>query len=233
MRFVSLFSGIGGIDLGLERAGMECVAQVENDPWCNQILEKHWPAVPRWEDIHDLDPKELPDHDLIAGGFPCQDISTANSRTPRAALDGERSGLWWKFDRVVAACRPRRVLVENVATNWRSWVPTVQRRLAIHGYWTAPLVLYAGSVGAPHQRGRVFVVGDTDSDGESTGAIHEEVARLSPASRDSGHWRLPPPEPLRMDDGVSHGMDRLRGLGNAVVPQVAELVGRMIMETSR
>ncbi len=110
MRFVSLFSGIGGIDLGLERAGMTCVGQVENDPWCNQILEKHWPTIPRWQDIHDLDPKELPDHDLIAGGFPCQPVSLAGARL---AQDDPR-WLWPEFVRIVRVVRPRYVVVENV-----------------------------------------------------------------------------------------------------------------------
>ena len=110
MRFVSLFSGIGGIDLGLERAGMECVGQVEYDPWCNQILEKHWPDTPRWQDIHDLDPEELPDHDLIAGGFPCQPVSLAGKRL---AQDDPR-WLWPEYLRIIRVVRPRYVLVENV-----------------------------------------------------------------------------------------------------------------------
>src|SRR5688572_14262480 len=111
MRFGSLFAGIGGIDLGLERAGMKCAWQVELDPFCRRVLAKHWPDVARYEDVREVGAHNLEPVDLIAGGFPCQDISNAGKR---AGIDGERSGLWSEYARIVRELRPRYVLVENV-----------------------------------------------------------------------------------------------------------------------
>ncbi len=155
MRVVSLFAGIGGIDLGLERAGMTTVAQVENDPWCNQVLEKHWPNVPRWTDIHDVDPKELPDHDIIAGGFPCQPVSIAGTRL---AQDDPR-WLWPEFHRIVRVVRPRYVLVENVPGLASAGMGDILGDLAEIGYDTEWTSVPAAAVGAPHLRWRIFIVG--------------------------------------------------------------------------
>src|SRR5215510_9060927 len=111
LTFGSLFAGIGGIDLGLERAGMECRWQVEIDPFCRQILAKHWPEVKRYDDIRKLAASDLEPVDLMAGGFPCQDLSQAGKR---AGIEGTRSGLWFEFARLVRGLRPRYVLIENV-----------------------------------------------------------------------------------------------------------------------
>ena len=112
LTFGSLFAGIGGMDLGLERAGMQCKWQVEINPYAQKVLAKHWPHVDRFEDVRAVGARELAPVDLIAGGFPCQDISHAGLR---AGIDGERSGLWSEFARLVRELRPRYVLVENVA----------------------------------------------------------------------------------------------------------------------
>ncbi len=311
MRFVSLFSGIGGIDLGLERAGMTCVGQVENDPWCNQILEKHWPTVPRWQDIHDLDPKELPDHDLIVGGFPCQPVSLAGARLAQS----DPRWLWPEFFRIVRVVRPRFVVVENVPGLASAGMGDVLGDLAQVGYDCEWQSIPAAFVGAPHLRWRIFIVGypngfdagafgrvsegpNTQSGGNSKDAAHAngdsepsstvdagprpgelvsyvnserrgtpEIFRserpgsaivrddgtsqqVADAERvglerseservfesigerlsDPGWWAVEP-DVGRVADGVPRRVDRLRGLGNAVVPQVAELVGRMIMDT--
>jgi DNA (cytosine-5)-methyltransferase 1 len=100
------------MDLGLERAGWQCVGQVEKDEYRQRVLAQHWPSVPRWGDVTALDPADLPPCDLIAGGFPCQDISQANAE--RTGLAGARSGLFWELVRVVRAVRPRWLLIENV-----------------------------------------------------------------------------------------------------------------------
>ena len=225
MRFGSLFAGIGGFDLGLEAAGMVCAWQVEQDPYCRVILEARWPDVPRYGDVRNV--SHPPAVDLIAGGFPCQDISNAHTNGARRALDGERSGLWTEFLRIVDETRPRWVVVENVAAPQR-WVPDVRAGLAGHGYASVPLELSAGSFGAPHKRPRVFVVAHADGEGEPLGALHAQVAGLRPVSGRSGPWRLPPPGGFRVADGVPRGMDRCRVLGNAVVPAVVEWLGRQI-----
>ncbi len=99
MRFGSLFSGIGGIDLGLQRAGMRCKFQVEIDPFCQRVLEKHWPAVRRFEDVTQVSPATLPKVDVLAAGFPCQDLSKANNHGARS-ISGKRSGLFYEVSRI-------------------------------------------------------------------------------------------------------------------------------------
>ena len=232
MNVLSLFSGIGGLDLGVQRAGMTIAGQVEIDPWCRTVLAKHWPEVPRHDDVRTAaawwGPRQA---DLVAGGFPCQDSSNAHTNGIRTALAGAKSGLWHAFAAVIAELRPRWIIAENVAA-WRRWVPGVRADLAALGYASVPLEVPAGSRGAPHPRPRVFVVAHADSEGESLRAIHAQVAGLRPVSGDRGDWRQPFTGPVRVDDGLPCRMDRLRGLGNAVVPQVAEHIGRMIMEAA-
>src|SRR4051812_35828247 len=109
MKFVSAFTGIGGFDLGLERAGMRCVEQIEIDRFCTKVLEQHWPDVKRKGDIRSV--KKIKDCDLLCGGFPCQDVSQAGRR---AGLAGERSGLFFEFVRLVETHKPRWLVVENV-----------------------------------------------------------------------------------------------------------------------
>src|SRR6476660_8578618 len=111
MTYGSLFSGIGGMDLGLDRAGLTCKWQVEIDPFCRKILAKHWLHVKRYGDIRTVDGRDLEPVDLLAGGFPCQDLSQAGKR---AGIEGTRSGLWFEFARIIGELRPRYVLVENV-----------------------------------------------------------------------------------------------------------------------
>ena len=103
MRIGSLFSGIGGLELGLERAGLgHTVYQVEADPFCRAILAAHWPEAQRFDDVRTVG-AELPAVDLLCGGFPCQDVSSAGKR---AGLDGARSGLWHHFARIASETRP-------------------------------------------------------------------------------------------------------------------------------
>jgi DNA (cytosine-5)-methyltransferase 1 len=232
MNYLSLFSGIGGIDLGLDRAGMTCVGQVEKDPYCRSVLDRHWPGVPKHDDVHTASAwwleKTRPAVDLVVGGFPCQDISNAHTNGSRLALEGRKSGLWRLFADIVEAVGPGWVLVENVGA-WRRWVPGVRRDLHNLGYASLPVQVSAGSVGAPHKRPRVLVVAHANSQGEPLRAIHAEVAGLRPLPRGGGYWRGTQPRALRVAHGVPGQMDRLRALGNAVVPQVAERIGRLIL----
>jgi len=172
MRFGSLFSGIGGIDLGLERAGMECQWQVEIDAYRCEVLARHWPNVRRYEDVRDCGDAEKPSKarkqylgqlgsvDLICGGFPCQDVSTAGKR---AGLRAERSGLFFEFARIVGELRPKWFLVENVpglySSNAGKDFDTVIGTLAELGYGLAWRVLDSQYFGVPQRRRRVFIVG--------------------------------------------------------------------------
>lgn len=229
----SLFSGIGGLELGLERSipGAHVAWQCEIDPFCRAVLAKHWPGVTRYEDVRALG-TSTPVVDILCGGFPCQDVSSAGIRR---GLSGERSGLWYEYLRVVSALRPRFVVVENVASGKSLWLPQVKEGLQALGYGTRAYALSASDVGAPHLRRRVFVVATnparySNGEGKSTKPIHGEVAELRGVASGASTWATPPLF-RGVGDGIPGRLDRsrrLKMLGNAVVPQCAEVIGRII-----
>ena len=180
--FGSLFAGIGGFDLGLGRAGMDCAWQVENDAKCNDVLARHWPDVKRYGDVNDVG-KELGAVDLICGGFPCQDVSVAGKG---AGLAGERSGLWFQFHRILAELKPGWVVVENVpgllSNNRGGDFAIVIRGLAELGYLSAWRVHNAQYHRVAQRRRRVFVVGHL-GDGCAAEVLFE---------REGGTWDSPP-----------------------------------------
>jgi len=153
--FGSLFSGIGGLDLGLERSGMSCRWQVEINDYARTILKQHWPTVKRYGDIRTINAGGLERVDCLAGGFPCQDISNAGNRE---GIDGARSGLWVEYLRIVHALRPRVVLVENVAALLLRGIDRVLGALAEIGYDAEWRVLDSQFFGVPQRRRRVFIV---------------------------------------------------------------------------
>jgi DNA (cytosine-5)-methyltransferase 1 len=317
MRFGSLFSGIGGIDLGLERAGMECAWQVENNPYCVKVLEKHWPNVRRYGDIKEVDWSSIEAVDLICGGFPCQPVSVAGRRVAQA----DDRWLWPHFADAIRHLRPEYVLLENVpgllSAGGGTAFAEVLGDLATCGYDTEWDCIPASACCAPHLRYRVLLVAYPidpgpqgrqpelgrqvgkrtqptnqgrpddvpDAEGGGAGSVSEKPRRSSKAPTNSdrsgqgmahadgngrgqpppnpravGHGGNPPsercrarpmvfpdrltfhatimrtswwavePDVGRVAHGVPHRVDRLRGLGNAVVPQVAEWIGRRIME---
>ena len=157
MTIGSLFAGIGGFDLGFERAGHETIWQVEIDKTCNKVLAKHFPNAKHYEDVKET--HDLPAVDLVCGGFPCQDLSVAGKRT---GLAGARSGLWHEFHRVLSEVRPQFAVVENVpgllSSNGGRDFATVVSGLVELGYRVAWRVLDAQYFGVPQRRRRVFVV---------------------------------------------------------------------------
>ena len=155
MRYGSLFSGIGGLDLGFDLAGFVCAWQVENDPFCRRVLDKHWPTVPKFGDVQTVGNHNLEPVDIVIGGFPCQDLSQAGKRR---GLGGERSGLWFEFARVVREVVPRFVVVENVPGIFVSGLGRVLGDLAASGYDAEWFCLSANSQGAPHIRDRAFII---------------------------------------------------------------------------
>ncbi len=242
MTFGSLFAGIGGMDLGLERAGMECRWQVEIDPFCQKVLTKHWPKVPKYGDITKLDGSELERVDLICGGFPCQDISLQGAVWgERMGVErGERSGLWTPMRRIIRLVRPGFVIVENVSAILGNGLGIVLGQLAEIGYDTWWDCLPASAFGAAHQRDRAFVVAHDCSQRIQRG-WQETIRRISPLSREQDERRttdlrkrsdLPTPLFRGSRDGIPDWMDRLHGVGNAVYPDVAEWIGRRIMEAT-
>jgi DNA (cytosine-5)-methyltransferase 1 len=238
LTFGSLFAGIGGLDLGLERAGMRCAWQVEIDDYAQKVLSKHWPNVPRFGDIRECDRFNLASVDVIAGGFPCQDVSEAGKGE---GITGTRSGLWGEFARLIGELRPRYALVENVSALLGRGMGRVLGDLAAIGYDTEWSVVSACALGAPHTRERVFIVAYPqrerwiDTGQNFNRVIHESLHAWSFNVYRRGHisgriWPFPSAGHERVADGLPTRMDRLRGLGNAVVPQVAEYVGRAILD---
>lgn len=154
---VSLFSGIGLLDLAAQRAGFEIVAQVEIEEAAVRVLEARFPGVRRYRDVREVGAAQLPrDVDLIVGGFPCQDASSAN--TQGRGLDGERTGLWREYRRIIEEARPRWVLIENVARLLSRGAARVVQDLAALGYDAEWDVVGAAHVGAPHLRERWWCV---------------------------------------------------------------------------
>ncbi len=259
MRFGSLFSGIGGLDLGLERAGMTCVWQSEIDPYASRVLAKHWPNTPNLGDINGIEWNRVPPVDVICGGYPCQPFSYAGHRN---GADDSRH-LWPRFCDAIRVVRPRFALLENVPGHLSLGFGQVLADLAACGYDAQWDCIPAAAVGAPHLRDRVFVIatpqavgGDTNSDSKPDGTLNataepwptpmahtngerfpqRESAGLTNKSvigdrstNERRHVWEPEPRVGRVADGIPHRVDRLRGLGNAVVPQVAEHVGNIIM----
>lgn len=151
----SLFSGIGGMDLGLEQAGLKVAWQVEADPYARNILRKHWPDVPLHHDVRHVGASCLAPVDIIAGGFPCQDISVAGKQE---GIDGEKSGLWREFARIIGQLRPRFVIIENVPQLQHLGLGTVLRNLAAFGFDAEWDCFPASAFGAPHRRKRLLIV---------------------------------------------------------------------------
>jgi DNA (cytosine-5)-methyltransferase 1 len=255
LTFGSLFAGIGGMDLGLERAGMECRWQVEIDPFCQKVLAKHWPNVKRYGDIKNVDGRELEPADLICGGFPCQDLSRANNNNAigrRGITDNSRSGLWSEYFRLVCEKRPRYILVENVSAllqlddSRNSPIGRVLSDLASIRYDAEWSVFRACEVGASHPRARVFILAYPQSDG-----LEGSTAKTISRPKTDNQWNhgqlgsvcgkavfcpesteralVSEPEIVGLTNGVSRQLGELKGYGNAVVPQVAEWIGRRIV----
>ena len=275
----SLFSGIGGFDLGLERAGMKIIWQSEIDPFACKVLKKHWPNVPNFGDINKIDWTNIERPDVICGGYPCQPFSTAGKRG--GATDPRH--LWPAMFNAICLLRPRYALMENVRGHLSMGFGDVLADLASVGFDAEWQVIPAAAVGAPHKRDRVFIVaypndarvgtqrrevqrekssGEqkrevvaryvfsrrgaemADTDGEFVGQYgsSSDVANESQQwhnqrerqkTNDFRQWWEVEPDVGRVADGVSDRVDRLRGLGNAIVPQVAELVGALVVEHSQ
>ena len=258
MRVGSLFSGIGGLDLGLERAGMTVAWQSEIDPYACRVLAKHWPTTPNLGDVTTIDWRTVEPVDLICGGYPCPPFSQAGRRQGE---DDERY-LWPYVCDAIRVLRPRYALLENVTGHLSLGFGRVLGDLAEIGYDVEWDCVPAAAVGAPHRRDRVFIVahngrrlrgvGDDTGDGRAVPPqgfqrqLHRSGGREDVADtggpRLEGRWSRRPtrdrhtwaaePDVGRVADGVPHRVDRLRALGNAVVPQVAEHIGRRLMEAA-
>lgn len=231
----SLFSGIGGLDLGLERAGMKVIWQSEIDPYACRVLAKHWPEVENHGNIKHIQWGNVVRPDVICGGYPCQPFSTAGKR----AGEADERHLWPYVRDAISHLRPRYAILENVRGHLSLGGTTVIGELAAIGYDAEWRVISAASVGANHRRDRLFIVAYPTIKQGHVGQ-HENIFRSSDANWIQGtigrsrchewqcNWQTEP-SVGRVADGVPARVDRLRGLGNAVVPQVAETVGRLVV----
>ena len=156
MKGLSLFSGIGGLDLAAKAAGIEVTGMCEIAEYPREVLKRRFPDAKIVPDIHDVHGEDWRDSDIVYGGFPCQDLSVAGRR---AGLSGMRSGLWYEMLRVVSEIRPYWVLVENVRGAVSLALDSIRTGLENEGYIVWPFVLPASAFGAPHLRERLFVVG--------------------------------------------------------------------------
>lgn len=248
MKHLDLFSGIGGFALAARNLGWQTVAFCEIEPYCQAVLRKHWPDVPIYNDVRELSGASIGPVDIITGGYPCQPFSVAGKRDG----DSDDRHLWPEMYRLVLELRPAWVLGENVAGHISMGLDQVLSDLERGGYACRALVIPAVGVDAPHRRERVWVVGNSDNKGESTRPLNAEMAELrrtvadtAPVhaqgqhdgqreieSRRSSRW-IPEPDVGRVADGVSHRVDRLKALGNAIVPEVAERIFRGIRHVTR
>jgi DNA (cytosine-5)-methyltransferase 1 len=238
LTFGSLFAGIGGFDLGFERAGMKCKWQVEIDPYCRQVLWKHWPDVPKWDDVRTFPPdfSNFWNVDVLCGGFPCQDISDAGSKS---GIDGERSGLWRQYARIIRVLRPRFAVVENVAAVLDRGHERILGDMAAIGFDGEWEVLPACAFGAPHSRERMFYVFYPHGSQLRTSRTAEDqtwstVLRFSGACqpRPMESWWATEPEPCSVVYGIPGVVDEIRPYGNSVVPAASEWIGRRIVEAA-
>jgi len=250
----SLFSGIGGIELGLEWAGFDTAWQVEIDPFCNSILQKRWPNVERFSDVKLVGSHNLKPVNLISGGFPCQDLSVAAGGKERG-LHLERSGLWFEYARIIREIRPNWVIVENVPNLKTHGSDIVLGDLEEAGYtcWTS--VVGCDSFQAPFKRHRVFILAHNNSDslgsiGEGVGgaALSPELERsLAKVCQDWDGWKhelgAGDASPRRSTEesevdayargvrelyGIPDWTHRLKTLGNACTPVIPALIGAFI-----
>ena len=245
-------SGVGGLDLGLERAGMECRFQIENEPFCIRILEKRWPNVLRRVDVRDCGAHNLPWVNLFGFGFPCTDLSAALNGSHKG-LAGEYSGIFYECARIARELRPDWVLIENV-TRVKKYMAEIAAELP---HWDLEYAdLTASDFGAYTRRVRTFIVGhprdrrtrpildkaSIPSASFSTGGAKDVLPMCLPWKGGVSLERLgsclaaeTDPAGIRAGDGVSGRLDRPRylALGNAVAVPVAEWLGRRILAAAQ
>lgn len=234
----SLFSGIGGFDLGFERCGFETKWMVEQDDFCQWVLAKRFPGAYRHVDVRHVSKHNLAPVDIVCGGFPCQDISVNNPNG--VGIVGRRSGLWSEFERIIGELRPRYVVIENSPILATKGLDRCLRGLAVLGYDAEWHRLGVSPIGAPHHRQRLWILAypaslrQQRSWGENGLLTQESWSRWVAKSGESNWW-TEQPEPQRVDDGFPGRLDkdwtrRVQVTGNAVVPQLVEWIGTQIKE---
>lgn len=251
----SLFSGIGGIELGFQRAGFKTKWFIECDKYAKEIIRKNFRDAIIYDDITKVNFRSIPKVDILTGGFPCQDISSSGKR---AGITGSKSSLWKYYSKAIRILRPRFAFIENVSILINRGLDVVLADLASIGYDAEWYCVPASAIGAPHQRDRVYVIAYLPSERERFLSIFKRDKRskdfninrdIKDASntdnqrqsrkgeneirqelfrKGTGQWTVEP-KLDRVVHGIPCRMDRIKCLGNAVVPQIAEVFGEAIM----
>ena len=250
---IDLFSGIGGFALACRWAGIETIAFCEIEPYAQQVLRKNFPGIRIFEDVRQFPANEFCEPFLLTGGYPCQPFSQAGKR--RGAKDDRH--LWPSMFGIIRTSRPNWILAENVAGHVTLGLDEVLADLESEDYAVQPIIVPACAVDAPHRRDRVWILGNSERD---SGNASREIAfadsnikrlegqtskRIQKAERREnkfcnefssrgcrGGARLWSAEPNvgRVAHGIPRRVDRLRGLGNAIVPQVAYEIFKAMIE---
>jgi hypothetical protein len=224
MRVGSLFSGIGGIELGLERAGgFETVWQVEINQYARGVLNKHWTISPIIDDVKDVITSNLCQIDLLCGGFPCQNISNSGTaKEPPKGLKGAKSGLWFEMDKIISFHKPALVLIENVGALRSRGLDVVLANLDANGYDAEWGIISSGALGLHHLRKRLFVI--AAKRGENDGVIGN---MFFPRPK---REKVPNDKPpiLLSKSPTKEQQLRIEALGNCVTPICAEFIGKRI-----
>lgn len=242
MNYLDLFSGIGGFALGAQWAGMQWKNHFNSDidNYANKVYTKHFPKSIQLGDITKIDFKELknnyPDEWIITGGFPCQDISIAGKG---AGIEGDRSGLWFEMFRAIRILRSKFVIIENVGMLARRGLSTILGNLAEIGYDAEWQDIRASDVGLPHRRERIWIVAYSQSVRwyrYNTKEI-KKFSQILP-KQTFGQIAIPLSDEwyelsrsnkyLRTNNVLPKELDRLKCLGNSIVPQIAELLFNQI-----
>jgi DNA (cytosine-5)-methyltransferase 1 len=230
---LDLFSGIGGFALAARWAGYQTIAFCEQDEYCQRVLERHWPEVPCLKDVHDLDGKDYEGVTLLTGGFPCQPYSHAGKRRGK---DDDRA-IGGEMVRIISEARPAWVLGENVSGFATMGLDDMLSDLESLGYACQTFCVPACAVNAPHRRDRLWIVANSESlkRGSSRHTLREKEknSRFRNGSKAKGEYSGPcewstEPGVRRVANGIPRRVDRLKGLGNAIVPHVAyEIIKEM------
>lgn len=234
----SLFTGIGGFDLSFENAGFKIAYQVENNPFCNKVLNKHWSSVPRFGDIKTLDPHNLPHVDVLTAGFPCQPFSYAGKRK---GMNDER-WLWGYIDTIINVTCPDYIFLENVpgfiTISGGGAFREILRTLSRSGYDAQWDHLYASDAGAFHQRKRFCLVAYRNS--QRMEGFFSQTLQRQPGFSWNENVRgledlrdrpdIPKPLIWGASDGIPDWMDRLMAIGNAVVPPVIDVLAKRLYQ---
>ena len=220
---IDLFSGIGGFALAARWSGFETIVFCEKDKYCRRVLRRHWPDVTTVEDIHEFDGAQYAGSTLLTGGPPCQPFSRAGKR--RGSFDHRH--LWPQMFRIISEARPSWIIAENVTGIISVELDRMLADLESQGYQTLTLNIPACAVDAPHQRQRIWIVANANSSGFKKQWWSRPAQEKYHSVECPCRWTAEPGVG-RVAHGIPNRVDRIRGLGNAVVPQVAHQIIRHI-----